>query len=280
MVDCLLDGLLDTLKILPYLFVAFLILEYVEHKIAGKSKKKLINNKKFGPIIGALLGAFPQCGFSSIAANLFSNKIITTGTLIAVFLSTSDEMLPIMIGESVNLTTIFGIISFKVAIGIIIGIAVDLVYKKKVPAKETDKIHVCEEEHCDCEHRGIIVSSLIHTAKISGFILVINLLLNILFFYVGEENLSNLLLQKNILAYFLASLVGLIPNCASSIVTTKLFLAGLITPGVMIAGLLTGSGLGILLLFKTNKNLKENLGITLCIYVVGVIFGALVDLII
>ena len=280
MIDCLLDALLDTLKIIPYLFAAFFILEYIEHKIAAKSKKKLINNKKYGPIVGALLGALPQCGFSALAANLFSSKVITTGTLIAVFLSTSDEMLPIMISENANIITVLKIIGFKVVIGLAIGFIVDIIYRRKISNRETGEIDICKEEHCDCEHRGIIVSSLIHTAKISGFILAINLVLNILFFYIGEENLSNLLLQENLLAYFLASLIGLIPNCASSIVITKLFLAGLIAPGVMIAGLLTGSGLGILLLFKTNKNLKENFGIISCIYLVGVICGVLVDLII
>ena len=275
----LLDALLDSLKLLPYLFITFIILEFIEHKLTKKNKKILSKTKRSGPFIGGLLGALPQCGFSSMAASLFSSRVITIGTLIAVFLSTSDEMLPIMISEKANILLVLKIVGFKVIIGMIIGFIIDLIYKNKKEEKE--HIHdLCEHDHCDCEHDGIFLSSLKHTIKIALFILIANLLIGLIIFKVGEDNLSNLLLHKNILTYFLSSLIGLIPNCAGSVIITELYLSNFISIGTLLAGLLTGSGLGILLLFKTNKNLKENIMVLSIIYFVGVIVGIIVDVII
>ena len=266
MKDYLIDALIDSIKLLPYLFITFIILELLEHKLNKKNEKILVNNKKYGPIFGSILGAFPQCGFSTMAANLFSNRVITTGTLIAVFLSTSDEMLPIMLSEHTNILVLLKIVFFKVIVGIIIGSIIDLLYKKK-QEKPSDHIHeTCEHEHCNCKEDGIFLSSLKHTIKIFIFILIANILISIILFYIGEDNLSNILLNKNIFTYFIASLIGLIPNCASSVIITELYLSNLITLGQLLAGLLPGSGLGILLLFKTNKNLKENLLILFTIY--------------
>ncbi len=278
MIDCLMDALIDTLKLLPYLFITFIVLEYIEHKFTKKNKKLLSNNKKYGPVVGSILGGLPQCGFGTIAANLFSARVITMGTLIAVFLSTSDEMLPIMISEHANVLLILKIIGFKVLVGIIIGYIFDLLYRKKLEKEEIKEF--CEHEHCDCEHDGIFISSLKHTLKIGLFILLANIIINLIIFYIGEENVSHLLLHHNILTYFLSSLVGLIPNCAGSVIITELYLSNMITVGTLISGLLTGSGIGILILFRTNKNLKENLTILGTIYSVGVIVGMLVDLVI
>lgn len=280
MIDILLDSLLDTLKLLPYLFLTFIILEFIEHKLSKKNQKILVKDKKYGPILGGVLGAFPQCGFSSMGANLYSNKIITMGTLIAIFLSTSDEMLPIMLSEKANLGTILKIVGFKVIIGIIVGILVDLIYFKKSKNINKSIEHLCEEEHCHCDDKGIFISSLIHTLKICIFIFLANLIIGLIIFKFGEENLSNLLLNKSIITCFIASLIGLIPNCASSVIMTELYLSGLLKLGSLLSGLLTGSGLGILLLFKTNKNMKENITILSIIYFVGVLVGIIVDLIV
>ena len=280
MVEVLLDACIDTLKLLPYLFLTFIILELIEHKLTKKNEKLLIKNKKYGVLIGGLLGALPQCGFSSMAANLFSNKVITIGTLIAVFLSTSDEMIPIMISEKINILLLLKIIIFKVIIGIIIGFIVDYIYKSKIKKSNKDIHNMCEKEHCSCEKHGIIISSLIHTIKIILFIVIVNIILNLLISYIGEESLGKILLNKNIITYFLASLIGLIPNCASSVVLTELYISNLITIGTLLSGLLTGSGLGILLLFKTNKDLKQNLIILSIIYFVGVFIGIIVDILI
>ena len=280
MIDCIIDGLIDTLKLLPYLLITFVLLEFLEHKLSKKNEKLLSKTKKGGPIIGGLLGALPQCGFSSMAAELFSSRVITMGTLIAVFLSTSDEMLPIMISEKASILLLLKIIGFKVLVGIIIGFIIDLIYKKNKKEEKTHIHELCEHDHCDCEHDGIFLASIKHTLQIGLFILIANLLINIVIFKIGEDNLGNILLHKNILTYFAASLIGLIPNCAGSVIITELYLAKLITIGNLLSGLLTGSGLGILLLFKTNKNMKENLSILSIIYFVGVLIGIIVDLII
>lgn len=275
MMDCIMDGLIDTLKLLPYLLVTFLVLEFIEHKLSNKNKKILEKNKKLGPLFGGLLGALPQCGFSSMAANLFSARVITMGTVIAVFLSTSDEMLPILLSEKADIKLILGVVGFKVIVGIIIGFIIDLIYRNK---EKQEIKELCEHDHCDCKHKNIIVSSLIHTLKIGLFVLIANLLINIIIYKVGEDTVSKILLSNNILTYFGASLIGLIPNCAGSVIITELYLAKLITLGTMLAGLLTGSGLGILLLFKTNKNIKENISILSIIYIVGIVIGIIVDL--
>jgi len=281
MIDAIVDGLIDTLKLIPFLLVTFLLLEFIEHKLSKKNEKILTKNKKFGPILGGLLGAVPQCGFSSMAANLFSARVITMGTLIAVFLSTSDEMLPIMIGEHRNIKELLLIVGFKVIVGIIIGFIVDIIFKHK-DKEEDEHEHIeemCEHEHCNCKHENIFISSIKHTIKIALFILIANLGINLIIYFIGEDNISNILKTHNIFSYFIACLVGLIPNCASSVIMTELYLNNLISIGTLISGLLTGSGLGILLLFKTNKNLKQNITILSIIYIVGVVIGMLVDII-
>ena len=280
MLDCLLDALIDTLKLIPYLLVTFLILEFLEHKLNHKNEKILKKGNKFGPLIGGLFGALPQCGFSTMASNLFSNGVITTGTLIAIFLSTSDEMLPIMLSEKADVFELLCIVWFKVVLGIIVGFIIDTVYKKKKTDTHKEIVEHCKHDSCHCKEKGIIKSSIIHTLKISFFILLVNAVLNIIIFFIGEENLGTLLWNKNIFTYFIASLIGLIPNCASSVIITELYLEGMISIGVLLSGLLTGSGLGILFLFKENKNKKENIGILCTIYLIGVIVGFIIDLIV
>jgi hypothetical protein len=278
MLDIIIDTLIDGIKLIPFLFIAFLIIELLEHKLSKKNRKLISKTGKLGPIFGSILGAFPQCGFSCLATNLYVTRIVSLGTLISIYLSTSDEMLPIMISEHANVLLILKIIGFKVLVGIIIGYIFDLLYRKKLEKEEIKEF--CEHEHCDCEHDGIFISSLKHTLKIGLFILLANIIINLIIFYIGEENVSHLLLHHNILTYFLSSLVGLIPNCAGSVIITELYLSNMITVGTLISGLLTGSGIGILILFRTNKNLKENLTILGTIYSVGVIVGMLVDLVI
>ena len=277
MVDIIKDALLDTAKLIPYLFITFIIIELIEHKL--DNEKILKKSNKFGPIIGGILGALPQCGISTMASNLYANRVITIGTLIAIFLSTSDEMLPMMISRSANIKTILGIVFTKVIIGIILGLIIDRIYKRKDEKVEKIIHNHCDEEHCHCEEEGIFLSSFTHTIKIVLFILIINLVLNGIIYLIGEETLKNILINKNIIVYFLSSLIGLIPNCASSIVITELYLQNMITIGTLLSGLLTGSGLGLLILFKTNKNLKENVSILTTIYLIGVVVGFIIDII-
>ena len=274
MLDILLDTLVDLLKIIPFLFIAFLIMEYLEHRVNKKSDKILKNNRKIGPLLGGILGIVPQCGFSVMATNLFGARVITIGTLLAVYLSTSDEMLLLLISNHASFKLIITILLIKVVIGIIFGYLLDLFFKKETK----NNYSICNDDHCHCE-KGIFISSLIHTLKISLYILITTFLLNTLIYYLGEETIGKILLKNNVFGPFLASLIGLIPNCSASVILTELYISNVITTGMLIGGLLTGAGIGILVLFKVNKNKKENLIILLSIYAIGSIMGMLIDLI-
>ncbi len=275
MLDVIVDTLLDGIKLIPFLFIAFLILELLEHKLSGKNKKIIEKSGKFGPIIGSMLGAFPQCGFSVAATNFYATRIITLGTLISIYLSTSDEMLPLLISEGVDIKLIIKVLGIKILIGMISGFIIDLIFRKK----EKNHIHdFCEEEHCNCKN-GVLISTIKHTLNITLFIIIISFILNTIIYYVGEDTLGNLIFRKKVLGPILSSLIGLIPNCASSVVITQLYLENVISFGAMMSGLLTGSGVAILVLFKVNKNLKENLKILGLVYIIGVISGIIIELI-
>lgn len=307
MLEVIQDTLIDAIKLLPFLFITYLIMEYIEHKMGEKSKNAIKKAGKLGPVIGSLLGAFPQCGFSVSATNLYAGRIITLGTLIAVYLSTSDEMVPIFISEAISPIVILKILLIKIIIGIIAGILIDftirLIHKKaKVnPAtvgnennsnkhleeKTTDELldeeeigHICEDEHCHCNESGIWKSALSHTLNIFGFILLVTFIINTAVHFVGEETIASLVLNKPVIGPMIASLIGLIPNCAASVIITNMYLNNVISLGSMISGLLTGAGVGLAVLFKTNKNkVKENIKIVILLYLIGVISGIIIDLI-
>ena len=277
LIDVIVDTLLDGVKLLPYLFIAFIIIEFVEHKMNKKSKEALKKSNKIGPLVGGILGAFPQCGFSALATNLYVTRIITLGTLISVYLSTSDEMIIVLLSEQVAIMEIVKIVLIKVLIGMVLGFIIDLVYRKKY-----DKIdyHVCDDDHCDCEHsHSIIKSSLIHTLKTFIYVLIATFIINYLFEFIGEENISKLFLKDNIFAPFVAAIVGLIPNCGASIALTEFYLSDIVTLGTAIGGLLTGAGVGLVILFKQNKNIKENISIVLLIYLIGAVVGTILNII-
>lgn len=278
MKEIVLDTLLDALKLLPFLFVAFLIMEYIEHKFNEKSKNKISKAGKFGPIFGSLLGAVPQCGFSVMATNLYATRIITVGTLISIYLSTSDEMLPILISEGAKASVIFEILIIKMIIGMVCGFVIDFILRKKHNEKDYEIKDFCLEHHCDCNH-GIIKSSVKHTLNIILFIVLITFLLNTGIHYLGEENIGKLFLKDSVFAPFVSSLIGLIPNCGASVIITELYLSGVISFASCISGLLTGSGVALLVLFKVNKNKKDNVKILLTLYLIGAISGLLIEFI-
>jgi len=272
--------LIDTIKLLPFLFLAYLVIEYIEQKAGDKTTHIIQKAGKFGPVLGGLLGIVPQCGFSAAASNLYAGRIVTMGTLIAIFLSTSDEMLPILISEAVPVGTIITILLIKLGIAIVVGMLVDLIFRKKKVEDSKEEIHkLCDEEHCHCEESGIFKSSLIHTLQIYAYILVISFALNLIIHYVGEKNIASLVLNVPVVGPLISSLVGLIPNCASSVILTQLYLEDIISIGSMIAGLLVNSGIGILVLFRVNKSKKENFTILGILYLVGAISGIILDLI-
>ena len=274
----LFDTLIESLNLLPFLLITFLIIEFIEHKASKKSIKILTKTKKYGPIVGGILGATPQCGLGVMATNLYATNIITIGTLIAIYLSTSDEMLPIMISEGLPISKIAIILLIKIIIAIFCGVFIDFVFRKKNKNAKIEVEELCENEHCHCED-SLIKSSLLHTLKTFIFIFIISFVLHVFIHEIGEENISNLFLDGNILTPFLSSIIGLIPNCAGSVVITELYINNVISFGSMLAGLLTGSGLSILILFKVNNDLKDNMVILGTVYIIGVIFGVLFNLI-
>ena len=267
MLDVVIDSLIDSIKLLPFLFFTYLVMEYLEHKTGDKTKNIIKRSGKLGPLWGSILGIFPQCGFSAAASNLYAGKLITVGTLIAVFLSTSDEMLPVLISENAPIDIIVKILLIKLIIGIIAGFIIDLVgkrFRKIIKIEHNDIIeeeigHICEHEHCHCEEDGILKSSIKHTLHIFLFIVIITLIINIIIWFIGEENISNLILNMPIIGTIISGLVGLIPNCAGSVIITQLYLSNVISLGSMIGGLLVGSGIGVLVLFRVNKKIKSKI---------------------
>ena len=277
MKEVILDTIVDSLKLIPFLLVAFLIIELLEHKLNNKTKNIITKSKKVGPIIGSLLGVIPQCGFSVLATNLYITRIITLGTLISIYLSTSDEMLIIMISEKVEISLILKILLIKIFFGIVYGLIIDKIINKKKKDKETN-YELCDEEHCDCNH-SILLSAIKHTLHITLFIFIITLIINTIFTLLGDNYLSKILLNNSILSPFITSLIGLIPNCAASVILTELYLNSTISLGALIGGLLTSSGSSLLVLIKNNKNQKENLSIILLLYALGVLSGIIIELI-
>jgi len=277
MKEVILDTIIDSLKLIPFLLVAFLIIELLEHKLNNKTKNIITKSKKVGPIIGSLLGVIPQCGFSVMATNLYITRIITLGTLISIYLSTSDEMLIIMISEKVEISLILKILLIKIFFGIVYGLIIDKIINKKKKDKETN-YELCDEEHCDCNH-SILLSAIKHTLHITLFIFIITLIINTIFTLLGDNYLSKILLNNSTLSSFITSLIGLIPNCAASVILTELYLNSTISLGALIGGLLTSSGSSLLVLIKNNKNQKENLSIILLLYALGVLSGIIIELI-
>ena len=277
--DILLDTLLDAVKLLPFLFITYLIMESIEHRTSQKTRRIMKNSGKWGPVLGGALGMFPQCGFSAAASNLYAGRVITLGTLAAVFLSTSDEMLPILISEKTGPGTIIRILAVKVFIGIAAGLLIDLFHRRKKKAVDDElRInHICEHEHCNCGEESIFKSAIKHTVQIFLFIVAVSFVLNLLIQFAGEERLAALVSGNSVLGPVIAGLVGLIPNCAGSVAITQLYLAGSMGLGAAMAGLLAGSGVGVLVLFRVNRDRRENLKILGLLYAIGVAAGIAVE---
>ncbi len=277
MVDVLLDAIIDTIKLIPFLWVTYLMMEYIEHKTKDKTKDTIKKSGKYGPFIGSILGIFPQCGFSVSATNLYAARVITLGTLVAVYLSTSDEMLPIFLSEAVPITEILTILGIKLVVGMIVGFCIDFVVRLRHKEEEEEKIiDLCEKEHCHCEH-GIIKSSFKHTLNIIIFIVIVTIIINLAIYWIGEEKISGFLGNQPILGPVIAGFIGLIPNCAASVILTQMYLQNVISVSTLISGLLVGAGVGLAVLFKMNKGIKQNIKIVVLLYSIGVITGILIE---
>lgn len=286
MLDALLDAVFDSLKILPFLFVTYLIMEYLESHTEDRVRDLVKRAGWMGPFWGGLLGAVPQCGFSAAASNLYAGRAISLGTLIAIFLSTSDEMIPIMISEAVPASKMLKLLLVKLIIGILCGFVIDgfchirSSRKTGQPEDGEDFLidRLCEKEHCHCENGSIVASALKHTLHIILFVFLITVILNLGFLFLGEERLTAVIASRPVSGIFLSGLIGLIPNCGASVLLTQMYLHGVLPASHLIAGLLDGAGVGLLILFRVNPDQKENLRITLLLYLLAVVFGMLIHL--
>ncbi|MBR2019019.1 MAG: arsenic efflux protein [Clostridia bacterium] len=281
MPEILSHTLLDTLKLIPFLFLAYLLMEFLEHKSGSAAEAQLKRSGKIGPLLGSALGILPQCGFSVAAAGLYTGRVITTGTLVAVFLATSDEMLPILVSEGAPLPLIFKILGLKLLIGIAAGFLIDLVerviHRKRSIVTEPRIEELCEREHCRCgEHFAL--SAVRHTLHVTLFVLLFTFLLNLLLHGIGEEKLGTLLTATPVVGNLVAALVGLIPNCASSVVLTEMYLSGILSAGAMLSGLLVNAGIGLAVLFRNNRPVRDSFRILALLFGIGTLTGILIDL--
>ena len=286
MLDALLDAVLDSLKILPFLFITYLVMEYLESHTEDRVRNLVKRAGWMGPFWGSLLGAVPQCGFSAAASNLYAGRAISLGTLIAIFLSTSDEMVPIMISEAVPLSRMIKLLLAKLIIGIICGFVIDgfchIRNSRRTGQPEDGEDflieRLCEKEHCHCENGSIVGSALKHTLHIILFVFAITVLLNLAFLFLGEDRLTAVISSRPITGMFLSALIGLIPNCAASVAITSMYLDGAMSAGAMMSGLMVGAGVGILVLARSNRSRRESAKMIGILYAAGVIGGLLTSM--
>lgn len=273
------ESAIELLKLLPFLFLTYLLMEFIEHKASDKAERFMKKAGAFGPAVGGVLGAVPQCGFSAAASNLFAGRVITVGTLVAVFLSTSDEMLPILIGSSIPFGDAMLLVLYKASVAVAVGFLVDIGLRlAKKGQREINIDELCEKDECHCE-RGILHSAIHHTITISIFVFAATIAINTVVFFVGEEELGTVMNGKPVLSHIVAAVVGLVPNCASSVLLASLYSEGIITVGTMLSGLFSGAGVGVLVLFRVNRHTKENLFVLMLLIVSGVAFGLLGEVI-
>ncbi len=309
--DVLLDSALDTAELVPFLLLTYVAMEVIEHGTADRAERLIARADKGGPVLGALLGALPQCGFSAMAATLHSGRVITVGTLVAVILSTSDELIPVFVANGAAAGRLGAIVGAKVVIGMVVGLLVDVALRALHRAGD-GRPHIaelCERTHCrcteadaaqgeagsrgrsqadacGCHHHGhdhgarghgrwwhIVRSALVHTVEVTLFIFLVTLAFGLAIELVGQEALAQALSSHPIRATFLAALIGLIPNCGASVAISQLFLDGALSTGAMLAGLLVSGGMGLLVLFRTNADVRQNVGIVAFVYAVGVACG-------
>ena len=304
--DLLADAFKDTVYLVPFLFVTYLLLEALEHKAGNKTEELVQKAGRLGPAVAAVLGAVPQCGFSAAGSALFGSRAITLGTLFAVYLSTSDEMLPLFIAEQVDPSVMASIIGCKVLIGMAMGFGIDAVLRLRLRITQqreaaehehahghscncehahTEQPHVFGDEHCHnpschCAEEGsswgsVALCAVKHTLQVAVIVFLISLALNAAMELAGEEAVTAFLSGNPGIAIFGSALVGFIPNCGASVVITQLYLDGILGTGAMMAGLLVSAGVGLLVLFSENRRVKQNLLILLGLYAIGVCWGSL-----
>lgn len=281
MIEILTDAFIDSIKLLPFLFIAYFFIEYFEHHASIKLEHALTKSGSFGPLVGGILGLAPQCGFSVAATNFYSNRLITLGTIIAVYIATSDEALPILLSQGESVKTIFMVLGVKLAIAIPVGFLIDYIFKTKELDFDDSIAAIedgCIKASCECERRNIFLASFEHAFKIFIYILIFTIILNSIVAFIGEEQLYTFITNTSVFQPFFTAALGLIPNCVASIMLIQLMLDGIISFGSAMAGLIAGSGVALAVLFKVNPNFKDNLRVLGILYFVGVISGFLLNL--
>ena len=272
----MIDFLLDNLLLLPFLFPAYLVLEWIEAHAGDALERKLGRVSQWGPLFGAISGAVPQCGFSAAAASLYAGGVITAGTLIAVFLSTSDELVPVLISKQIPPVFLCKLVVLKILFAVLAGFSVNaFLYCIGRRGPSPHVAELCAHSHCSCgEHKGILRPALIHTAEIFVFLLAVSAVIELaLHFLGGEEALAKCVLNRPVVGELLAGLIGLVPNCAASVACAELYAQGGMSPGALVASSLTGAGMGLLVLFRTHRHHLQNLAILASLYVIGVVLG-------
>lgn len=272
MLELVWDAVLDAVKMLPFLFGAYGLMEWMEHRAADKMQRSLQRMKRFGPVGGALLGCFPQCGFSVAAANLYAGRMITAGTMLAVFWSTSDEALPVLLAHPGSLPVIAGVVGVKIVVAALFGFLYDALFQ---PGQlvHSDENHL----HAHCHHVGgawqIAGAAARHTISTFAFVLIVMLAFHFAIDAVGQDALQRLLLSGRAWQPVLAGLIGLIPNCAPSVLLTELYLSGSLSFGSLIAGLCAGAGMGLVILLRNNHSMRQNVRIIGILYAVSALCG-------
>lgn len=274
--DIILDAAIDCFKMLPFLFAAYLFIEALEHysgEMTGRILKKV---DKAGPVIGAVVGCIPQCGFSVLAANFYAGGLISPGTLLSVFLATSDEAVLIIMGSPGQFAEVGRLVFVKIIIAVVSGYAVDLFLKQKIEVSKAEG-ELCS--HCGCheEKAGIVLPALRHTKTLIAYLFAFTAILNLCIEVAGIERLSELFLGGTFFQPVAAALVGFIPNCASSVILTQLYLSGVVSFSAVVSGLCTACGVGLLVLFKVNRHTKENMKITGLLFIIAVIAGIILE---
>ena len=275
--DILLDTFIDTLKLFPFLLVTYLFMEYMEHKTEYKTAELIKKSDKHGPFYGSLCGVLPQCGFSVVASNFYAARIISIGTLMAIYLSTSDEMLPILISSSAPVEFIVKIVAYKAVCGMVFGYIINFIWQKYFPKRKIDIEQLCKNENCHCE-TSIWRPALYHSVKISVFIFAVTLILGYLVSYFNIMILAYYL-KMPLVGELVSGLVGFIPNCSASVILTQLYLENYISATALVSGTLVNGGVGLLVLFRVNRHIKENLKIAALLYGCGIIGGMLYNLV-
>ncbi len=266
----------DVVYLIPYFFLTYLLLEYLEHKTHSKIRKIIQKTNRFGPFWGAFAGLMSGCGFASVAANFYLTRVITFGTLIAIYLASSDEMLPLMISQGISGKIIAQIVVFKIIFSVFIGFLIDF-YHHRQKQSLTFK-DLCNQANCHCRENTVLKSTLIHTLQLTVFVFCICFLFNAVFHFVPFERMALLFASHETSAVFIAALVGLIPNCGVSIALTQLYIQGVLSVSPLIAGLLSGGGIGLIVLYKLKPDVKELIKIGGILFICGVIGGHIAGL--